>query len=112
MRNLPKEAAVLLSAAGHDAISVLAQGLGGVQDPVIATACSEENRILVTLDTDFADIRAYPPRDSPGIIVLRLRTHRKDRILLAVERLSRVLQTETAHHQLWIVEENRIRIRE
>lgn len=110
--NLPTEAADLLAGAGHDAVSVLDQNLGGAGDPVIATACAEENRTLVTLDTDFADIRAYPPGESSGIIVLRLGSHRKDHVLQVVERLIRVLHTESAHQQLWIVEEERIRIRE
>ena len=64
--NLPGEAVGLLSEAGHDVTSVLAQNLGGDRDPVIAAACAEEHRILITLDTDFANIRAYPPRESPG----------------------------------------------
>lgn len=110
--NLPREAVGLLSEAGHDVTSVLAQGLGGDPDPVIAAACAGEHRILITLDTDFADIRAYPPGGSPGIIVFRLRNQRKSQVLQAVQRLSRVLQSESAHQQLWIVEEDRIRIRE
>lgn len=110
--NLPTEAVALLSDAGHDAVCVLAQGLGGDQDAVIAAACTDEDRILITLDTDFADIRAYPPGESPGIIVLRLRDQRKGEVLQSIRRLSRVLHRESPHQQLWIVEEERIRIRE
>lgn len=110
--NLPSDAADLLSEAGHDAISVLAQGLGGDRDTVIAAACAAENRILITADTDFADIRAYPPRESPGIVVLRLRSQRKDWVLRAVRQLSRVLENESPRQRLWIVEEDRIRVRE
>lgn len=29
-----------------------------------------ENRILVTADFDFADVRNYPPANYPGIVVL------------------------------------------
>jgi hypothetical protein len=36
-----------------------------------------ESRILVTLDRDFANIEAYPPRQHAGIIVLRLKTQDK-----------------------------------
>jgi predicted nuclease of predicted toxin-antitoxin system len=109
--NLPSEVAELLSGAGHDVSSVLAQSLGGVGDRVIASVCAEEDRILLTLDTDFADIRAYPPADYPGIIVLRLRGQEKHHILLATNRLSSVLEKEAIQNQLWIVEEDRIRIR-
>jgi len=110
--NLPTEAVALLGKAGHDAISVLAQGLGGDQDALIAAVCTEENRALITLDTDFADIRAYPPAESPGIIVLRLSDQRKDLVLQSIKRLARILESESVHQQLWIVESGRIRIRE
>jgi len=91
--NLPRDAADLLSEAGHDVTSVSAQGLGGDRDAVIAAVCAEENRTLITADTDFADIRAYPPGDSPGIIVLRLGSQRKDHVLRAIRQLSRALKT-------------------
>jgi predicted nuclease of predicted toxin-antitoxin system len=56
--NLPAEVTVILAQAGHDAMSVLAQGLGGQPDPNVATVCQQEGRVLLTLDLDFADIRA------------------------------------------------------
>ena len=59
--NLPDGAADVLRAAGHDAVTVLDQGMGGGVDPVIAEVCKRESRALVTLDLDFADIRAYAP---------------------------------------------------
>jgi predicted nuclease of predicted toxin-antitoxin system len=33
--------------------------------------CTHEGRILLTLDLDFSDIRAYLPEEFPGILVLR-----------------------------------------
>ena len=39
--------------------------------PVDAAAvCRADGRALITLDTDFGNVRAYPPADHPGIIVL------------------------------------------
>jgi Domain of unknown function (DUF5615) len=55
---LPRDAHTLLADAGHDAHSVTDEGLGGGPDPKVIAACLNENRILVTLDLDFADIRA------------------------------------------------------
>ena len=57
--NLPLEVTELLRSAGYDAMSVLEQGMGGKSDPYLVDICTEENRVLITLDTDFADIRAY-----------------------------------------------------
>lgn len=65
--NLPVEIAVLLRDAGYDATTVVDQGLGGSADPGIASVCRNEDRVLVTLDMDFADIRTYPPDHQTSI---------------------------------------------
>lgn len=67
--NLPAEIVTLLCDHGHDAISVVEQQLAGAPDNVVAKVCQSEQRVLVTLDLDFADIRAYPPDEYSGIIV-------------------------------------------
>lgn len=74
--NLPVEVADLLRTANYDAITVLEQDLGGAPDSHLLAVCQQEDRILISLDTDFADIRAYPPDEYPGLVVLRL--HRQD----------------------------------
>ena len=40
-----------------------------------------KSRVLLTLDLDFANIRAYPPERYPGIIVLRLKTQDKATVI-------------------------------
>ena len=70
--NMPARAAEVLREAGHDVTTVLDQGLGGVRDETVASACAAEKRILVTLDLDFADVRSYGSSDAPRIIVMRL----------------------------------------
>ncbi len=70
--NLPVEFADELRAIGHDAITVLEQRMGGGADEDLFSVCIDEDRILMTMDIDFADIRVYPPSISPGIIVLRI----------------------------------------
>ena len=49
-QNLPAEAADLLQLAGHDATTVLRQGLRGAPDRQVLSICQEESRALVTLD--------------------------------------------------------------
>jgi predicted nuclease of predicted toxin-antitoxin system len=109
--NLPVEVAGRLQAAGYDAQTVLMQGMGGETDSVLAEVCQREGRALVTLDLDFADLRAYPPADYPGIIVLRLPRQDKDTVLVVVERLLQALEQEPLAGHLWIVEEHRLRMR-
>jgi predicted nuclease of predicted toxin-antitoxin system len=109
--NLPVEVADLLQRAGHEATTVLAQNLGGKPDRDVASTCQEEAPALVTLDTDFADIRAYPPSQYSGLIVLRLRTQDKPHVLDLLNRLLTLLSSDPLIHHLWIVEEERVRIR-
>ena len=70
--NLPVELAELLLAANYDAQTVYDQGLAGEDGPNINAICKREDRVLITLDLDFTDIRAYPPQEYPGVMVLRL----------------------------------------
>ena len=110
--NLPIEAAEILQQAGYDARTVLQQNIGGRADAEIASVCQRERRALVTLDTDFSDLRTYPPKLYPGLIVLRLRRQEKPRVLEVLRHLIPVLASERLEHCLWIVEEDRIRIRD
>ena len=109
--NLPVEVAEVLRDAGHDAVTVVEEGLGGREDEAIAGACRREGRVLVTLDVGFADIRGYPPGDYKGLMVLRLRRQDKWHVLGVVERVMELLTKEPLEGRLWIVEEARVRIR-
>ena len=58
--NLPLQLSRLFTESGHDAVTVLDEGIGGATDAEIASVCLAEERVLVTQDVDFADIRMYP----------------------------------------------------
>lgn len=73
--------------------------------------CQAEARVLFTLDLDFADIRAYPPKDYVGIVVFRPAEPSRRQVLALVTRVLPVLASEWAEHQLWIVEPTRVRVR-
>ncbi len=109
--NLPVEVADLLCAAGHDAATVFEEHLSGRPEAHIASVCQREQRALVTLDTDFADLLAYPPNQYPGLIVLRVRQQSKPHVLAVIHHLMPMLSTEPLDAHLWIVEEDRVRIR-
>jgi predicted nuclease of predicted toxin-antitoxin system len=79
--NLPSEAAGILTTARYDALTIHDQQLVGTPDPHIMSVCLTEKRALIMLDLDFADIRAYPPGDFHGIVVLRPRTQSRQSVL-------------------------------
>ena len=110
--NLPVEIADFLTRAGHDAVTVGDEALTGQIDNVIVQVCQEEERALLTLDLDFADIRAYPPQHHAGLIIIRSKRQDKRSVMAVVARAIKAMETEPISHALWIVDEQRIRIRE
>jgi predicted nuclease of predicted toxin-antitoxin system len=74
--NMPRDAATQLATEGHDVTTVVEEGLGGENDPPVLNAATQESRILLTFDLDFANIRRYPPGTHAGIVVFRLQDQR------------------------------------
>jgi predicted nuclease of predicted toxin-antitoxin system len=109
--NLPVDFAVALRLGGHDAMTVVEESLGGAADHAIMDQSIKENRSLITLDLDFANLSTYPPEETPGIIVFRV--HRQDtpHLLAGLRQVIPLLKHEALKGHLWIVEENRVRIR-
>jgi predicted nuclease of predicted toxin-antitoxin system len=109
--NLPEELAHLLRNADWDSATVVEQDLGGVQDPPLARVCSSEGRILVTFDRGFANIEIYSDFGLPGVVVFRLKRQDKPHVLRVSNQLVQQLKRRELQGELWIVHENRIRIR-
>lgn len=110
--NLPREAAALIREAGHEVQSALGEGLGGRPDAQILEACRSEDRVLITLDLDFADIQACPPAGYAGIWVLRPITQSIESTVTLLRGALALLEKESTKNRLWIVEHDRVRIRE
>jgi predicted nuclease of predicted toxin-antitoxin system len=109
--NLPVEAARLLTEAGWNASTVHDEGLAGAPDDAVSAACVREERVLFSLDLDFADIRRYPPESSPGIVILRPPEPHRSAVLALLSNALPVLSAENVKGCLCVVEPGRIRIR-
>ncbi len=109
--NLPVELAEELRIAGHEAATVDDQQLVGASDRHLSEVYKTEDRVFVTLDLDFADIRTYPPDEYPGLIVLRLSRQDKHHVVEVLRRTLKTFVEEPLEGRLWIVEEKCIRIR-
>jgi predicted nuclease of predicted toxin-antitoxin system len=110
--NLPRDVDMELRREGHDVRSAIEQGLGGGNDGDLLAACRAERRILVTLDVDFGDVRAYPPANEAGIWVLRPTSQSIGGVLNALRGAMDLLAVESAANRLWIVQSGRVRIRQ
>lgn len=107
--NMPADLAIRLRQAGHDVADVVEEGLGGADDSPILKAATNEGRILMTFDLDFADIRHYPPGSHAGIVVFRLQDQRWQSMQGPVDRLLVGSSLEGLGNGLAIVDETRVR---
>jgi len=64
------------------------------------------------MDLDFADIRAFPPRRYPGLLVIRRVRQDPDSILSVFAPVVPLLETESPEGRLWIIERDKVRIHE
>ena len=69
--DLPRAVTRMLRDKGHQALSVVEQGMGGYKDSPLWQAVQAEQRYLVTADKGFADIRRYAPGTHAGVLLLR-----------------------------------------
>ncbi len=109
--NLPDELADLFHKSGWDASTVVEQQLSGTLDPQLARVCADEERILVTFDRGFSNIKRYQLHGSPGIIVFRLKRQDTPYLLGVAGRLVIALRGRDLRNELWIVRDTRIRVR-
>ena len=56
----------LFNEAGHDAQAVLQEQLGGSTDETLFEVCGREERRLLTLNIDFADLLRFPRSSWPS----------------------------------------------
>jgi predicted nuclease of predicted toxin-antitoxin system len=80
--NLDVRLAAAMQAKGLDSDTVLSEALSGISDEGIFEVCKTTDRVLITLDLDFANPFRFPPATASGIMVLAPRTpiwHRSDR---------------------------------
>jgi len=108
---MPTSALLLFRQQEHDVHTVFDEALNGEIDEKVANTCRKEQRVLITLDKDFSDIRAYPPKDYAGIVLLRPHRQSEPQVIQLLEAVLPVFQIESIVGCLWIVEPSGIRIR-
>jgi predicted nuclease of predicted toxin-antitoxin system len=109
--NLSRACAEVLRAAGYDAMTVCEQALSGASDVDLAQICVDEGRVLVTADLDLSDLRQFPIEGRPGYIVVRLKDQTRNRQVEIMRRILKLLATQPLHDRLWIVDDDKVRVR-
>lgn len=108
--NIPTSTIDLLRKHRHEGKTAHSQNLHGQADPKIVEECNVHGEILITCDTDFSDIRHYPPGSNPGILLLRLKRESAPATLAALERFFSSSPGDFARCTV-IIEDSRWRIR-
>jgi predicted nuclease of predicted toxin-antitoxin system len=72
--NLSRHLKPTLLTLQHDVATVAEEGLLSQPDPVVGAAAKSEERMLLTLDLEFADMRKYMPGNHPGVMLFRPRS--------------------------------------
>jgi len=101
-----------LRSSGHDAVHVLDYGLQAASDTVIFARASQEDRIIITSDTDFGLLAARTGIRKPSIVLFHHSfPHRPSvQARILVKNLAR-LSTALEQGSLVVLENRRIRIR-
>ncbi len=105
--NIPVSIKDILLKEGFDTQSVYDESLSGIDDESLIKICNIEKRILITLDIGFSK-QAF----SQGLIILRPSRQSFPIIRKMIHLLIDTLKKrKIEEHEIWIVEEARIRIR-
>jgi predicted nuclease of predicted toxin-antitoxin system len=104
--------AEVLRGDGHDAVHVLDYSLQAAADTVIFERAAQENRIIVTSDTDFGLLAARTKIQRPSIILFHHSfPHRPSEQARILIRNLPVLSTALEQGSFVVLENRRIRIR-
>jgi predicted nuclease of predicted toxin-antitoxin system len=110
-QNLPLQIASGLRNLGHDIHTTQDEKLSGCNDPDLWRAAQQEGRLLITQDLDFSDESRFAPGTHHGIVLIRLRSPSRRKL---IERVEEVFQYEIV--STWpgcfvVVTEQKVRVR-
>ncbi|MDZ7732492.1 MAG: DUF5615 family PIN-like protein [Acidimicrobiia bacterium] len=108
--SLSHTVAVRLAEANHDAVHIGDLGLLGADDETVMATALEQNRVLVSADTDFGALLALSGAPAPSVILFRREGRRpagQAELLIAnVEAFA-----QSKNHFIAVVGTHRLRIR-
>lgn len=100
-----------LRALGHDVESAQTEGIVGVDDVEVARVAASENRVLFTMDLEFADLRKHPPGQHPGIVLFRPFTRGPGAVIRFVLAFMRDVGVLPIQGAVVVVDPGRVRLR-
>lgn len=110
--NQSPRVAVLLMAAGHDAVHVRDLSLAGASDAELLEHAVVHGRVIISGDTDFGELLARTNASTPSLILLRRQQNRRAAEIAALVLANvDVVAEDLERGAIVVFDEDRLRIR-
>ena len=108
--NLPESLLSELSALGHDVDNARIEGLSGRADMELWNAAQSAQRVLITQDLDFSDIRRFAPGTHCGLVLVRLRLPGRTALTRRIREVFATEQVATWQRSFILVTDLKVRV--
>jgi predicted nuclease of predicted toxin-antitoxin system len=109
--NLSVHHAQTLRAEGYDVCAATEVGLSGSLDEEVLRFAVAQDRVLLTLDADFANLVRFPPDQTKGIVRLKVHPPTEQAIADVLRRALLLVQNVDLSGRLAVVDRDKVRIR-
>lgn len=101
-----------LNDAGHNARHIRDYGLEAAKDDIVFDLAGDEERVLISADTDFGRILATRDSSSPSVILFRWPALRQpaDQVKVLLSNLTAISE-DLEQGSMVVIQESRIRVR-
>jgi len=110
-QNVMTETVDYLRSLGHDVGSTRDSGLATASDAEVLRTAIQQERVLLTYNADFSDIRSFPLESHSGIIRLRLVDQTAEKMHPILGNVLRQLENKDISGKLVTVGRTNVRIR-
>jgi len=96
---------------GWDVTTVKEIGLRGAKDPEVLNKAQEMEAVFITRDSDFGDVRRFPPSAYQGVIVLKMTYRTSNEVHAVLRKMLREVKEDEFVGTLFVVDHNKWRTR-